>query len=147
MIQLHRARLGLLAALAGALVLTVVEFPLSELLRQHGELALARGQLLTLSSRNSSLRADIAALSANSTVNAIAHEEYGLVQPGQHSYVILPATNSAARSSLAIPVIPPQDLIASSPEPGHIAIPTTPQRQLGFWSRFVSRLEFWHWGR
>lgn len=148
MIQLHRARLGLVTAVAGALALVGVEFPLSELLHQHSELALARGQLATITDRNASLSADVVALSANSTVNALAHEEYGLIRPGQRSFVILPAPNSAAaKAGLAAPVISPQDLVASAPVPGHAVIPTTARSASSFWSRFVSRLEFWHWGR
>lgn len=148
MIQLHRARLGLLGAFVGALVLVALEFPLSELLHQHSALALARSQLATIDGRNASLNADISALSSNSTVNALAHEEYGLVRPGQSSFVILPAPNSAsAKAGLAAPAIAPQDLVASAPVVGHAVIPTTATSTSSFWSRFVARLEFWHWGR
>jgi cell division protein FtsB len=145
--QLRRARLVLVAALAGAVIVVAAEFPLSELLHQHAALALTQEQLATLASRNSSLSADVIALSSNSTVNAIAHEEYGLVQPGQSSYVILPAANSAAaKQGLSATAIPPQDLVASGPTAGTSAIPTGQTESPGFWSRFASHLEFWHWG-
>lgn len=136
-----------MAAIVGAVVVVGVEFPLSELLHQHAELALTQQQLSTLASRNSSLTADVVALSSNSTVNAIAHEEYGLVQPGQRSYVILPAANSAAaKQGLSIAAIPPQDLIASGPVGDKAVIPVSASQSASFWSRFVSHLEFWHWG-
>ena len=148
MIQLHRARLGLLTAVVGAFVVLGLEFPLRELLHQHSALALARSQLATIDARNASLNADISALSSNSTVNALAHEEYGLVRPGQSSFVILPAPNSAAaKAGLAAPVISPQDLVASAPVVGHAVIPTAATNTSSFWHRFLSRLEFWHWGR
>jgi cell division protein FtsB len=146
MTQLRRARLVLVAAVIGALVVVGAEFPLSELLHQHAELATTQSQLSTLASRNSSLSADVSALSSNSTVNAIAHEEYGLVQPGQASYVILPAADSAtARRGLSAPAIPPQDLLAAGPVAGPTSAPV-PGDTGSFWSRFASHLEFWHWG-
>lgn len=148
MIQLRRARLVLVAAVIGALIVVGAEFPLSELLHQHADLALTQEQLGTLASRNSSLTADVVALSSSSTVNAIAHEEYGLVQPGQDSYVILPAANSAAaKRGLSIPAIPPQDLIAASPVAGPATLSPTTSASTSFWSRFASHLEFWHWGQ
>jgi cell division protein FtsB len=148
MIKLHRARLVLVVAIAGALIVIAAEFPLSELLHQHAELALVRGQLSTLASRNASLTADIDALSSSSTVNAIAHEEYGLVQPGQLSFVILPTANSAAaKQGLSMPAIAPQDLLAAAPEGDHSVIPSPENSSGSFWGRFVSHLEFWQWGR
>ena len=144
--QLRRARLILVAAVIGAVIVVGAEFPFSELMHQHAALNLAQRQLSMLASRNSSLTADIGALSSNSTVNAIAHEEYGLVQRGQSSYVILPAANSeAAKQGLSIPAIPPQDLLASGPVPGRVVLPTSSDSP-SFWSRFAAHLEFWHWG-
>lgn len=138
----------MVAALVGAVIVVAAEFPLNELLHQHAELALTQEQLATLASRNSSLNADVIALSSNSTVNAIAHEEYGLVQPGQSSYVILPAANSAAaKQGLSAAVIPPQDLIASGPAAASASTPPDQVAAQGFWSRFAAHLEFWHWGR
>ena len=146
MIQLHRARLILVAAVIGAMIVVGAEFPLKELLHQRSNLALTQQELATLAARNSSLTADVVALSSNSTVNAIAHEEYGLVKPGQSSYVILPAANSAAaKQGLSIPAIPPQDLIAAGPVADPIATSAVPSGG-GFWSRFLAHLEFWHWG-
>ena len=86
----------MVAATLCAAVIVVAWFPARELVRQHEELSAANSQLSLIAQRNASLSADISALSAKSTIAAIAHEEYGLERRGQTSYVILPAAGSSA---------------------------------------------------
>jgi len=128
-----------------AVVIVVAWFPARELVRQHEELSAANSQLSLIAQRNASLSADISALSAKSTIAAIAHEEYGLVRRGQTSYVILPAAGSAAADGeLTAPSIPPQDLI-EAPAGSPRSIPAASGAGGAFWSRFANHLEFWRW--
>jgi cell division protein FtsL len=132
--------------MACALIIVIAWFPARELVRQHEELRAANGQLSVLVKHNASLAEDILALSSNSTIAAIAHEQYGLVRRGQTSYVILPAAGSAAANGgLTTPSIAPQDLIEApvgSPRTAPVAIVNGDG---GFWSRFANHLEFWRW--
>jgi cell division protein FtsB len=140
--HLYRARLALVAALLFSAALVAAEFPLSMLLHQRSELALVASQVSTLQQRNSGLQGDVAALSQDSTIAEIAHEEYGLVSPGQLAYAILPGAGSASANSLAVEEIPPRDLVATAnaltPSPRPVAV-----KGPGLWGRFISHLEFW----
>jgi hypothetical protein len=85
-------------------------------------------------------------LSSDSTIAAIAHEQYGLIHPGQTSYVILPAAGSPAANGLTTPSIAPQDLIeAPAGSPRTTSSSTSSPGVGGFWSRFTGHLEFWRW--
>jgi hypothetical protein len=128
-------------------VIVIAWFPARELVNQHEELSSENSQLSVLLARNSSLSADVAALSSNSTIAAIAHEQYGLVHPGQTSYVILPAAGSASSNGgLTTPSIAPQDLIEAPVGSSRTAPSATATSGTGgFWSRFSNHLEFWRW--
>jgi cell division protein FtsB len=143
----HVNRWVLLGAALCAAVIVLAWFPARELIRQHDELGAVNGQLTTLAKRNASLSADITALSSNSTIAAIAHEQYGLVRRGQTSYVILPAVGSAAANgALTTASIAPQDLIAAPiDEPRATTTGSAAAGAGSFWSRFSSHLEFWRW--
>ncbi|HEY5271680.1 MAG TPA: septum formation initiator family protein [Acidimicrobiales bacterium] len=143
----HANRWVLLGAALCAAVIVVAWFPAREIVGQHNELRAVNGQLSTLAKRNASLSADISALSANSTIAAIAHEQYGLVRRGQTSYVILPAVgSSAANGALTTTSIAPQDLIAAPiDQPRPASTRGSSAGSASFWSRFASHLEFWRW--
>jgi cell division protein FtsB len=143
----HANRWVVLGAALCAAVIVVAWFPARELIGQHEELTAVNGQLSMLAKRNASLSADISALSSYSTIAAVAHEQYGLVRPGQTSYVILPAVGSAAANgALATTSIAPQDLIAAPvDEPRSGSSPGTSSGGGSFWSRFSGHLEFWRW--
>jgi cell division protein FtsB len=143
----HANRWVMLGAALFAAVIIVAWFPARELIGQHDELSAVNGQLSMLAKRNASLSADISALSSYSTIAAIAHEQYGLVRPGQTSYVILPAVGSAAANgALATTSIAPQDLIAAPvDEPRSVSPRGTSSGGGSFWSRFSAHLEFWRW--
>jgi cell division protein FtsB len=143
----HANRWVMLSAALFAAVIVFAWFPARELIGQHEELSAVNGQLSVLAKRNASLSADISALSSYSTIAAIAHEQYGLVRPGQTSYVILPAVGSAAANgALATSSIAPQDLIAAPVDEPRPASGGSSSAGAGsFWSRFSSHLEFWRW--
>jgi cell division protein FtsB len=143
----HVNRWVFLGAALAAAVIVIAWFPARELVRQHDELGAVNGQLSTLAKRNASLSADISALSSNSTIAAIAHEQYGLIRRGQTSYVILPGVGSSAASgALTATSIAPQDLIAAPiDEPRATSTGAAPAGSSSFWSRFSGHLEFWRW--
>jgi len=143
-IALRRARLALAAALVLAAAIIGFEFPFAELVHQRGELASLDASVAHVVGADAALRADIAALSSSATLAAIAHEQYGLVRPGQQPYVVLPPTRAAGPpSGLETPEIPPADLIAAPPgTTGATGSPSAPSEP-GFWARVVDRLEFW----
>lgn len=144
--SLARARLGLILAALSALAIVGFELPFGELLHQRAELQVLDVQLAALDARNASLHADITALSQSSTIAAIAHEEYGLIRPGQRSFVILPAAGAGTSVALSAPSIPPQDLVAAPPgSSGVIAATAAEHASPGFWERFADRLAFWRW--
>lgn len=154
--RLHRARLFLLVAAGLSAALLATQLPLSELVGQRRELAVATQQLQVLDQRNAQLRAENAALRQPSTVAAIAHADYGLVRPGQRAYVILPG-RSASAGSLAAPRLPRSDLLSGSAAaltgvgapPAALTAAGAPAGSPGqagsFWSRTLTALEFWRW--
>jgi cell division protein FtsB len=141
MMTLHRARIALLAAVVVSLFTMVAWLPLSLLVGQHHELASLSSSLRSIESRNKAMRTDVAALSTDSVIETIAHQEYGLVKPGEHAYVILPKAGSSATSGLDPTAIPADDLVPAAQESFPSPTPGAPEP--GFWSRFVDRLEFW----
>ena len=145
MILLYRARIFLVAAVLAAIVLLVLELPLSTILRQRGQIATASHELGLVQRRNTELRADVAALRENSAIAAIAHEEYGLVQPGQQSFVILPSAGASNASGLlGTRSLPASDLVVQASDPSTPAAKSAPAHS-SLTSRVLDRLEFWRW--
>jgi cell division protein FtsB len=142
-VGLYRARIGLVVAGIASLVVLACWFPLGQLIRQRSELATLSSQVSSVDAHNASLRVEVRALHKNVTIETLAHQEFGLVKPGQIPYVILPQAGSSSGSpALSAKPIPVSDLVADQPVVApHVSVstPTGP----GFWSRFTSRLEFW----
>jgi hypothetical protein len=143
-VGLYRARLGFVVAGLASLIALACWFPLGELLHQRGELASLASQVNSVDTHNAALRSEIVALGQNGTIETIAHQEFGLVRTGQISFVIEPAAGSTTGApGLRPSPISPADLVADPPvlaPRSGTAAPAGPP----YWSRFVSRLEFWH---
>jgi len=137
----RRARFALLSAVAASFFAMVAWLPLSLLLSQHRELASLSTQLASVQRRNGAMRTEVGQLSSNSAVATIAHEQYGLVKPGQQAYVILPKAGSTGGSALESTSIPTADLVPTVQQ--NFPSPVTGAPEPGFWDRFVGRLEFW----
>jgi cell division protein FtsB len=69
-------------------------YPTSTFLDQRDQTNKARAQLAVLQSQNARLSRDSKALSTDSEIERLAREKYGLVQPGERPFVILPAPSS-----------------------------------------------------
>ena len=152
MTQIRRARVALLGATVMAGAILIAELPIGELLHQRSDLASAQLQLKKVEANNSALRSDITALHKPSTIAAIAHAEYGLVKPGQRSYVILPAAGGKTTNALANETLPASSVVASdgtgalnSPASGPTIGAGGTKMSGSVWNRVVDRLAFWRW--
>ncbi|MGA2803562.1 MAG: septum formation initiator family protein [Acidimicrobiales bacterium] len=146
--MIKRARLFFFVALLIALVILLANFPLGALVQGRAAVRADTAQLLALQAENRALSSQLRALHDPATVGRIAHEEYGLVTPGQRSVVVLPG---AARSSSSTPdplsdnPIPSSDLLPSDAILGPSArVAQPPVHEPGFWHRVIGTLEFWH---
>lgn len=142
-LRLRRARAVLAGACCLAGVLLVFELPLGELVHQRSDLAGVEAELRASSAQDHRLEAEITSLGRPSTVAAIAHQDYGLVDKGQLSYVILPTSGSGS-SLLGSSKVPAGDLVPPSVSPYAPAPAAVPARRSpGLWERIAQRLEFW----
>jgi cell division protein FtsL len=69
-------------------------YPTRTFLDQRDETNKARAQLGVLQSENARLARESKQLSTDSEIERLAREKYGLVQPGERPFVILPAPSS-----------------------------------------------------
>ncbi len=136
----------LIVVVLGTIVLVAIEFPFRQLMDQRAQISRTALALETVQSHNSILQHDISSLSRTSTILSIAHEEYGLVQPGQRSYVILPNAHAKQNMNpLTALAIPAEVLGATSGSSASAGTSHTVARPVGsIWSRMLRRLEFWH---
>ena len=70
-------------------------YPTRTFLDQRSDTNKARSQLEVLRSENARLQHESARLSTDAEIERIARERYGLVKPGERSFVILPAPTTA----------------------------------------------------
>jgi cell division protein FtsB len=82
-------------------------YPTRTFLDQRDETNKARAQLELLRAENARLARESKRLSTDSEIERLAREKYGLVKPGERSYVILPAPSST--------LPPPSSTIAPAP--------------------------------
>jgi len=145
MFALHRSRQMLIVAVIGAIALGAIEFPLRQLMNQRSQISQAAAELQAVNSHNAILKQDISSLAKSSTIASIAHQEYGLVQPGQRSYVILPNAHAMQNMNPLTSSIPVEDLGATSGAATSSGTPAVIARPKGsLWGRILLRLEFWH---
>ena len=146
--MIHRARLFFLVAVLIAAGILVANFPLGTLLQARSTVAGESAKLAALRTTNRTLSSELRALEVPAIVGQIAHEEYGLVMPGQRSIIVLPAASRAGRAApgpLANNPIPSSDLLPSDAilDPG-TQVPAPASHGPGFWHRVLGDLEFWH---
>jgi cell division protein FtsB len=104
-----------LLVLGGAMYLFV--FPARTYLAQKQSIAAEERTVAVLRAEDAKLSGESAALQDNATIEQIARQEYGLVEPGQQAFMVLPP--------------------ASRPQP-----PPPPPPKRAAW---YSSLEFWHY--
>jgi cell division protein FtsB len=144
----HRARLGLVVSVIAAGTFVGLEFPVAELLHQRAEIGLTASQLRVLTATDRALAGQVASLRSASGIERIAHEQYGLVHPGQAAYVVLPFRGDRNRGNpLAEHPIPSGAIVpavaGAVAARGRDSSAGPPSE--GLWQRVLARLEFWRW--
>ena len=81
-------------------------YPTRTFLDQRDETSKARAQLEVLESENARLSRESKQLSTDSEIERLAREKYGLVQPGERPFVILPAPSSTVQPAPSSTVPP-----------------------------------------
>jgi cell division protein FtsB len=82
-------------------------YPTRTFLDQRDETNKARAQLELLHSENARLERESKQLSTDAEIERLAREKYGLVKPGERSFVVLPAPSSSVPPpSSTVPVAP-----------------------------------------
>jgi cell division protein FtsB len=94
------ARLLLFAFTAIGVLLLFV-FPARTLINQRRDIASTQSHISALTQENSRLAARAKSLSGPATIEQIAHQDYGLVMPGQQAYTILPKASSTSTATSA----------------------------------------------
>ena len=117
-VMMRRARLFFLVALLLAAGILVANFPLSTLLQGRSTVQGEASRLAALRAENRTLSSEVRALDDPATVGEIAHEEYGLITPGQRSIVVLPAA-AGAGSATTTAREQPRPLVGSAAERRH----------------------------
>lgn len=142
--MIARARLLLLVSLVVGIVIVATEFPFRQLLDERASVTRTSQQLRQLDAANRSLQAQVNAMHQPGTISAIAHQQYGLVQLGQRSVVVLPGGGTGGSGPLDSKTIPQGDVVPSdaviSPAGGGGVVR---EKTDGFWGRLLQRLEFW----
>jgi cell division protein FtsL len=145
---IKRARLFFFVALLLALLILLANFPLRALVEGRSAVRADTTQLVALQAENRALTSQVRDLHDSATVGRIAHEEYGLVTPGQRSVVVLPGAGGSSASApdpLSDNPIPLSDLLPSDAILGPSArLAQPPVHEPGFWHRVIATLEFWH---
>jgi len=149
---MKRAVWPLALLVAGALVMILLGFPLRTYMSQRAALSRAHTTLATLSAQNKTLQQQAAQLQSPAEIEYLARADYGLVQPGQEAYALLPGSAPASTTQSTIP----GSTIPGSTIPGLQPPPTPPTSTApaattagtdssggSLWSRFLQQLEFW----
>ena len=92
--KLKQLLVGILLGLGAVAILFLFVYPTSSFLRQRDDLNRARERLEVLRSETTRLDDATKKLQSDAEVERIAREQYGLVRPGEQSYVVIPATTT-----------------------------------------------------
>jgi cell division protein FtsB len=87
---MRRAAVLLIVALAAVGVLLLFVFPARTLLAQQHQISATESHISALTRENSELATRIRSMKDPTQIEQIAHEQYGLVMPGQQAYTIIP---------------------------------------------------------
>lgn len=146
---MRRAVWAILALAVVGVGMFLFGYPTRTYLEQRSSLASEQATVARLSAQNRSLQSEAAGLQTNAEIERLAREDYGLVQPGQEAYAILPApippkaTSSAGSSGKA------RSGSAGSGAAGRDSRGAAGSGSDGgaesgsVWSRLVHQLEFW----
>ena len=153
--MLYRARIAFVVAVVLGAILLATEFPLAGLVHARATANATAAELSRIQTENRTLSNQVHDLRQGSTIQQIAHQEYGLVEQGQRSVVIMPGggnTGSVRGHGTSGPSAP----LGSTTIPKSDIVPTDSSLSTGvggggsgagsgggFWQRLLNRLEFW----
>ena len=89
-----------LVTLAGIGVLLLFVLPRRALLAQEHQISQAQRRIAVISQENGKLNQQIAQLKSPAVVAGLAHQEFGLIFPGQRALVILPPTPTTSPTTV-----------------------------------------------
>ncbi len=92
---LRRARIVLVCAVVVSLVIALRSLPSGNPISARHSVQAVANQLARVHKQEAALRQEEKNLGTSQEVERLAHQQYGLVAPGQKEYVILPAGRSA----------------------------------------------------
>ncbi|MGO9560212.1 MAG: FtsB family cell division protein [Acidimicrobiales bacterium] len=151
--MLRRARIFFLVAVVLAGVLVLTEVPIADLMHARSAASEVTSALAKVRAENRALEAQVHDLQQGSTIEQIAHQEYGLVEPGQRSVVVMPgggATGSVrghgstgTSAPLGETTIPKSDIVPTDSQVAQVGGGSAAHGGPSFWQRVVQRLEFW----
>lgn len=94
-VERRRARALLVAAVLFATVVLLSALPWSALADQHAQLTSASAEVSQLQAQNQALARQAQELADRATQAGLARQDFGLVEPGQKAYDLLPAPGTA----------------------------------------------------
>ena len=130
--MLRRARIFFLAAVLLAGVLLLTEVPITDVVHARAAAADVTTALAKIRAENKALEAQVHDLKQGSTIEQIAHQEYGLVESGQRSVVVMPGGGATG-----------SDVVPSDSQLSQVGGGSVARGGASFWERVVQRLEFW----
>jgi cell division protein FtsB len=141
----RRALCGVVAGVVVAVGLFLFGYPTRTFLEQRAQLSQQQAKLDRLAAQNQSLSGEASRLQNTAEIERIARQDYGLVQPGQEAYAILPspasssASNTGGKAGSGAPTTSTTQGPRTSTAPHHAS-----HSSGGLWSRFIHQLEFWN---
>jgi cell division protein FtsB len=162
---MRRVVWAIAAVVALAVGMFLFGYPTRTYLDQRAALAQEQSTAFALASQNQTLRSEAAKLQTPAEVQQLARQQYGLVEPGQEAYAILPAPAGSRASEpgtkkLSTPTRNPAlnsgRSTASGSSTSHQQKSSAGSSALaggagggslapksGLWSHIVHQLEFW----
>ncbi|MFH1331239.1 MAG: septum formation initiator family protein [Actinomycetota bacterium] len=92
-----------LAALVVVVVTAAGIFPFRQIIADRRSVALAQDKLLAMRVENAHLEAAVAVLQTDEEVERLAREQFGLVRPGEISYVVVAPHGEEEAAAVAEP--------------------------------------------
>ncbi len=102
-VRVARVAAWVVGVLAALVVLAVFVFPTRTYLDQRRQINAAGRELSVLDQQNAQLAAEARKLQTSAEIERIAREQYHLVRPGEHAFVILPAPTPPTTAPAAKP--------------------------------------------
>ncbi|HVA44588.1 MAG TPA: cell division protein FtsL [Acidimicrobiales bacterium] len=139
----RRALLLVVLAVMTAMGMFLFGYPTRTYLEQRAQLTSEQAMVDRLAVQNQTLQSEAAQLQNTGEIERLARQDYGLVQPGQEAYAILPGPTPASATLRTVSGAPSHAGPTSTPAGG--ADPAGGTQSTGsLWSRFIRQLEFWN---